>query len=109
MRGLRTQIEALAGLTVRKYRKQAARDGKRMLTAMKKDLKRWTDLLDQGALTPTDFEWLVNSQTDSIKMSALERAGLATIRADAFKKSVFNLIIDAAFDVILDEDDSTPA
>ncbi len=111
VKGLRSQIEALAGLTVRKYRKQAARDGKRLLTSMKKDLKRWTDLLEQDALTTSDFEWLVKSQADSIKMSALERAGLALVRADTFKNSVFNLIIDATFDVILDGNEvpDTPA
>lgn len=101
IRGLRKDINGLAGMSVRKYKKQAARDAKKLLTKMKKDLKRWTDLLDEGRLTPSDFEFLVASQGASIKMSGLEKSGLAEIRVDHFRKSIFNLIIDTIFDVVI--------
>ncbi|MEO1518645.1 MAG: hypothetical protein AAFV95_26765 [Bacteroidota bacterium] len=115
IRNLRSDIDTLAGMSVRKYKRKAARDAKKMLTKMKKDLKRWADLLDEGRLTTSDFEFLVASQASSIKMSALERAGLAEIRVDHFRKSIINLIIDTVFDFILpripdvdEEDSDTP-
>ncbi len=101
VRGLRKDIDALARLTVRKYRKEAAKDARKQLTAMKKDLKRWSNLLEKDLLTTDDFEFLVNSQQDSMKMSALKNSGLALIRADQFKFSFFNLVIDRTFDAVL--------
>ncbi len=101
VKDLRSQVNDLASLTVRKYRRQAARDARKMITAMKKDLRRWSNLLDQGLLTTEDFEWLVVSQSSSLKMTALEKAGLAQIRIDHFKSSVFNLVIDGVFEAVL--------
>ena len=101
VKDLRSQVNDLAGLTVRNYRKEAARDARKMITAMKKDLRRWSDLLEQGALTTEDFEWLVVSQSSSLKMSALQKAGLASMRINHFKSSVFNMMIDTVFDSVL--------
>ena len=98
---LRGNIDALATLTVRNYKQDAAKDAQKMLSKMKKDLRRWSDLLDEGRLTTADFEFLVNSQGDSLKMSALERSGLALLRVDHFKKSFFNLVIDTTFDFVI--------
>ena len=101
IRNLRGDIDDLARLTVRRYRRQAAADARKSLTRMKKDLRRWTNLLEKGLLTTEDFEFLVNSQQDSMKMTALQQSGLALVRMDQFKYSFFNLIIDTIFDVIL--------
>ncbi len=101
IRNLRGDIDDLARLTVRRYRKQAANDARKALTSMKKDLRRWTNLLEKDLLTTEDFEFLVNSQQDSVKMTALKQSGLALIRMDQFKYSFFNLIIDTIFDFIL--------
>ena len=101
IKNIRTEVETVAKLTVRKYRKQATRDARKMLTQMKSDLRRWSNLLDQGLINTEDFEWLVQSQVDSVKMAGLQKAGLAEIRVDHFKRTFINLIIDSFFDFIL--------
>ncbi len=101
MKDLYGQVEALAGLTVRKYKKDAIKDSKKMLVRMKKDLKRWTTLLEEDLITTEDFEWLVQSQSAEVKMSTLEKSGLALVRADHFKVSVINLVIDSTFDFVI--------
>jgi len=68
---------------------------------MKRDLRRWTRLLEKGDLTTEDFEFLVKSQVASTKMSALESSGLAEIRLDAYRSSIFNMIIDTIFGLAL--------
>ncbi|MEL6866222.1 MAG: hypothetical protein AAFP19_17465 [Bacteroidota bacterium] len=100
-KNLRGQVEALASLTVRKYKRQAARDGKKLLTNMKGDLKRWSALLDQGLLTTEDFEWLVQSQSSTLKMAALEKTALADSRVQQFKLSLFTMFIDTIFDTVI--------
>lgn len=88
------QIVSLAESTVSNYKEQAIQDGKQILADIKVDLARWVDLLAQKQMKINEFEWLVNSDKELIKMKALESAGLAAVRASAFGMSVLNLIID---------------
>jgi hypothetical protein len=94
---IKTGIATLAKATVSNYLNDAKKDGQALLDLIKQDLERWTKLLLNGDLTTVDFEWLVNSQKDSIKMEALKQAGLALIRVDQFKNSIFNLVVDTVF------------
>ena len=97
---LKTQVEELARSSLKKYKNEAIKDGKKMLEAMKEDLKRWTVLLAEGKLTTKDFEWLINSQKDIVELSVLKQAGLSAIRIQQFRDSVLNLVVDTIFDLI---------
>ncbi len=101
MKELSGNVEDLTKLTVRKYQKDAKRDAEKMIKGMKRDLRRWTRMLERGDLTTMDFEFLVKSNVDSAKMSALESSGLAVIRLRAYRTSLFNLIIDTIFGLAL--------
>ena len=101
MRELKTNAEDLSKMTVRKYRKDAKRDASRLLQKMRRDLRRWTRLLEKGDLSTEDFEFLVKSNVDSAKMSALASSGLAEIRLQAYRSSLFNMIIDTIFGLAL--------
>lgn len=98
---LKDNVEDLSKLTVRKYRKDAKRDADKLLKSMRRDLRRWTKLLERGELTTQDFEFLVASHVSSTKMSALEHAGLAEIRIKAYRSSLFTMIIDTIFGLAL--------
>lgn len=101
MKELSGNVEDLTKLTVRKYQKDAKRDAEKMIKGMKRDLRRWTRMLERGDLTTMDFEFLVKSNVDSAKMSALESSGIAVIRLQAYRTSLFNLIIDTIFGLAL--------
>ena len=94
LKEIEQQIAVLAESTVSKYKKQAIKDGKQILEDIKANLIRWTTLLAQNQIKVNEFEWLVNSDKELIKMKALENAGLAAIRASAFASGVINVIID---------------
>jgi hypothetical protein len=97
---LEAQVVNLAKSTVSQYADAAVADGKQLLQDMKDDLARWTQELADGKITTSDFEVLVLSQKDLIEMHGLTQAGLALARIDAFKSSVFNLIIDTVFNLV---------
>lgn len=97
---LKISVVGLAQSTVSNYISDAKKDAQNLLTEIKSDLERWTNQLIKGDLTTKDFEWLVNCEKDSIKMAALEQAGLAMIRIDQFKNSVLNLVVDTVFNMI---------
>lgn len=101
MKELKGNVDDLTKMTVRKYRKQAKKDADRLLKDMRRDLRRWTRLLERGELTTMDFEFLVKSNVASAKMSALQQSGLAAIRLQAYRSSIFNMIIDTIFGIAL--------
>ena len=101
MKDLHNNVDDLTRLTVRKYRKKAKRDAEKMIRDMKKDLRRWTRMLERGELTTRDFEYLVQSHIASAKMSKLEQSGLAIIRLHNFRNALCDIIIDTIFGLVL--------
>ena len=81
----------------------AEADGKAFLLETKEDLdlKRWTRLLSNGDLTREEFEFLVGSKEDFLKLNALKKLGLTKVRIQMFQTAVIGLIIDTAFDFYL--------
>jgi hypothetical protein len=79
----------------------AQADGKAFLLETKEDLKRWTRLLANGDLTREEFEFLVGSKEDLLKLKALQRLGLTKVRIQMFQTAVIGLIIDTAFDFFI--------
>jgi hypothetical protein len=95
------QILSLAKSSVSSYKKQAMTDAKQILADLKPDLIRWIDLLAQKKIKVNEFEWLVNSDKELVKMKALENAGLAATRVSAFGQGVLNIVIDTALSKIV--------
>lgn len=79
----------------------AEADGKAFLLETKEALKRWTRLLSNGDLTREEFEFLVGSKEDLLKLEALKKLGLTKVRIQMFQTAVIGLIIDTAFDFFL--------
>lgn len=92
LKDIESQIAVLADATVTKYKDEAVEDGKQILSLIKDDLIRWMELLSQGLIKPSEFEWLVNSDKEMIKLTGLKKAGLAKIRAEQFGMGVLNVI-----------------
>lgn len=97
---LENGVIALAKASFKSYINEAEQDAKNLLDGMKDKLQRWVLLLSQGALTKDDFELLISAQKDLVEMAALEQAGLAEIKAEQFRDSVVNLIVDTVLTVI---------
>jgi hypothetical protein len=89
---LKDEVVNLALSTFKDYKNEAKADALQLLDFMKENLKTWTIQLAEGKLSKADFEFLVLGQKELIEMNALRQAGLALIKADEFKNSVFNLI-----------------
>ena len=97
---LKTNALALAKASFKSFTKQAEEDAKTLLDNMKDKLERWATLLAQGAITPDDFELLLGAQKNLTEMTALQKAGLAVIKAEQFRDSIVNLITDTVFSAI---------
>ena len=98
---LKTGALDLVKLTLKKYKDEAEADAKVFLEDSKEKLEKWTSLLASGELTPSDFEWLVESQKDLLVMNGLKQTALAKIRLDQFKNSLLNLVVDTILDKVL--------
>ncbi len=90
-------LEDLALKNWKEVKDAAVSDGQAFLLKTQADLERWTLLLNTGALTREDFEWLVSGKKDLAEMHALEAAGLTAVRAEKFQNALISLVIDTAF------------
>ena len=94
-------LEDLVKNNWRNFRDAAEADGKAFLLETKEDLKRWTKLLSNGDLTREEFEFLVGSKEDLLRLNALKKLGLTKVRIQMFQTAVIGLIIDTTFDFFL--------
>ena len=94
-------LEGLVKNNWKDFLDAAEADGKAFLIETKEDLKRWTRLLSNGDLTREEFEFLVGSKEDLLKLKALKKLGLTKVRIQMFQTAVIGLIIDTAFDFFL--------
>jgi len=98
---LMKNLEELVKNNWKEFLDAAEADGKAFLLETKEDLKRWTRLLSRGELTREEFEFLVASKEDLLRLKALKKLGLTKVRIQMFQTAVIGLIIDTAFDFFL--------
>lgn len=96
LKEIENQVVALATSTISECKNEAIQDGKNLLSQMSSDLIRWMKLVAEKQLTSQEFEWLINSDKDQVKMDALEKAGLAAERVEQFSITVLKVIANIA-------------
>ena len=94
------QIANLALATASKYKDQVILEGNKLLVSMQKDLIRWTEMLAEGKLTTAEFETLAKSYKVELTVSALQQAGLASVRSYDMAMGILNVIIDVALKMV---------
>jgi hypothetical protein len=97
---LKSDVVELAKLTLKNYSTEAKEDALLFLEGSKDKLKKWTELLADGKLSISEFEWLVQSQKDLAHMELLYQKGLAKIRVDQFRNSLINLVVDSVLNLV---------
>lgn len=98
---LKDEIVTLAESHFDDYREQAIADGEAFLDTTSDDLKHWTRRMDNGELSPQEFESLVCGKKDLAEMEALKQTGLAAARADQFRDAMIDRVVDTAAQVLL--------
>lgn len=97
---LKTAVVNLAKDRFRDLIAEAASDGTSLLHTLQDDIKKYSQQLADGDITPDQFKIMLLGDEDLVKMSALTQAGLAAAAADAFKKEVFDTIINTVLSAI---------
>lgn len=77
----------------KKYKDSAIEDINQFASYLKESLKLWTEQLEEGKLSIKDFEFLIKGQKDLIQMFQLKQKGLAQVKIDELKESIFIVII----------------
>ncbi len=97
---LKTAVVNLAKDKFKELVAEASSDGTSLLHTLQDDIKKYTQELENKQITPDQFKILLLGDEDLVKMSALTEAGLAEAAADAFKKEVFDTIVNTVLAVI---------
>ncbi|MEP6681769.1 MAG: hypothetical protein ABJA35_00850 [Parafilimonas sp.] len=97
---LKTAVVNLAKEKFKDLVAEASSDGTSLLHILQDDIKKYSQELESNQITPDQFKILLLGDEDLVKMSALTEAGLAAAAADAFKKEVFDIIVNTVLAVI---------
>lgn len=90
------QIKELAIASAKEYSATAIAAGNELLTSMKSDLERWTQMLANQQITQAEFDLLAKSYKTEIIIASLEQAGMATIKATELSLSILNTVIEVS-------------
>jgi hypothetical protein len=83
------------------YKDEILKDGNAFIDKAKNDLTRWTDGLAAGALSKTDFEFLLKGKKDLAEMEALKQLGLSKIRITKITNGIIDVVIGSAIKTFL--------
>lgn len=93
-------IEDLAKKSAKDFIDGVRKDGSAFLTEIEEDLERWVKLLADKKITEDEFELLVKSNRDLLKMKALTKAGMAKKRVQDIANGILDIVTKAAFGLI---------
>jgi hypothetical protein len=85
-------IDDLAGFVA-----DAEDDARAFVANAELKLRRRTEMLASGELTPGEFEDLVRGQVDLAVLFALTEAGVAAARLERFRQDLIELVVNKAF------------
>jgi hypothetical protein len=100
LKDIERQVRAEARSELGGYAREAVRDGREFLQAIRDDLARWTDELAQGRLSQQEFRSLVQGAADLAEMHALRRKGVERIAINRFTDRVTEIVVDAALSLL---------
>ena len=67
---------------------------------MKKDIVRWSHLLDEGKLSASEFESLVQSQIPTLKIALLEQVAVSKKKVDGLTAGLATLVVKAGLEAL---------
>ena len=83
------------------YKDELLKDGSAFLEKAKSDIERWTDGLVSGALSQSDFEFLLKGKKDLAQMEALKQIGLSKIRISKITNGIIDVVVGSAVKTFL--------
>jgi len=93
-------VKKIAAEEFTEYKSEASEDVEEFLLDSKSDLEKWVTQLASGELSPDDFEWLMKSKKEVLKLTLLKQKGLAQVRLDQFREKLFEEIKNRVLDII---------
>ena len=94
---LKNDLLDFAKENLEEYKDEILKDGARFVEKAKSDLERWTEGLATGALSKSDFEFLLKGKKDLAQMEALKQLGLSKIRITKITNSIIDVVVGSAF------------
>ncbi len=79
------------------FKDEAIAAGKDFLAQSKEDLQHWTEQLAAGQISKEDFEWLMRSKENAVKLIILNRIGLTKTQADKLTAGIISVVTASAF------------
>lgn len=93
-------VKKITGEEFTEYRDEASEDARNFLLECKEDFEKWVPQLASGELSIDDFEWLIKSKKDVLKLNILKQKGLAQVKLDRFRDKLLQEIKKSILDIL---------
>lgn len=98
---LQREVEQAVREGFRDYKDQAEAEARAFYAGVKADLENWAKALVEGLLSQEDFEWLLHSKKDLIKLEGLRQAGAALARVERVRMKIIDITLRVIFSRLL--------
>ena len=94
-------VRKLAQKLVDGFEEEALSDMNTFIGKSRKDLKRWTGMLEAGEITGEDFRDLLEAQKALASLHELTLVGIGHTKLERFRTDLTQLLVDTAMKVYL--------
>lgn len=98
--GLDEQIVGIVGNFVKRRKEHYETAAKKLHENLKKDAKRYADMLADDKISKTDFELLMQGRWAQLKIELLSEVSVSKAKFEGISRDVLRLIINTIFAVI---------
>ncbi len=95
------QVAALAKTILGDRKDEIVNETKAFLEESEAEIKAWTEAFVSLKIPKNEYEMLVKTRIDLLKMKALTQAGMTLIQLDNFRQGVLDIVVKAASKAIL--------
>lgn len=98
---IKEDLIKLANAELKGYVSDLFNDTRSFIERILGDVKTWSKQLEQKQLTKEEFDFLIGGTKDRLMMSALTQSGLAIIKLQSLRDSIFQLILSSILKIVI--------
>ena len=98
--GLDDQVVALVGNFVKRRKAHYEKAAKSLHNNLKKDTKRYTEMLVDKKISKEDFEFLLRGRASQLKIELLSEMSMSKAKFEDIALAVLNITIKTVFTII---------
>lgn len=96
-----SEVASLTKSMLNDHKDEIVRETKEFLEESEGNLKSWTKAYTTGGIPRNEFELLVKTRSDLLKMKILTQEGISLVQVDNLRQGILDIIVKVASKAVL--------